>query len=412
MARRLTQKNMKVLTINCVNELYSTGKIIKDIEKYLANKDCTFFHCYEEGGRSERGKRYRISGPIEHRFYLLESLMIGSQYGTGTPATYRLCKVIGKYAPDIVHIHCPNARSVNLYYLLNYLKEEKIPTIVTNHAEFFYTGNCAHAFECKGYLEGCPECPDYRKQTRSLFFNRTEKAWQKMKKAFEGFDNITMVAVSPWAERRLQSSLIARELPTCMIENGIDTEDIFRKHKNSMLAQKYHDRKMVLHVTSNFSDAEGDAKGGCYILQLAKRLPDMQFVVVGPYHLETQIAPPNVEFVGRVDNPFHLAEYYSAADIMVMTSRRETYGLTCVESLSCGTPVIGFKNGGSETVALEGYSEFVEYGEIGQLERVLLKWVDKKKEISEELENFAREKYSCKTMALKYWELYNRVLTK
>ena len=41
------------------------------------------------------------------------------------------------------------------------------------------------------------------------------------------------------------------------------------------------------------------------------------------------------------------------------------------ESLCCGTPVIEFKAGGPESIALESFSSFVEYGDIDVLEREL-----------------------------------------
>ena len=34
---------MKILTVNCVYEIYSTGKIIKNIAEFLADRDCEFF---------------------------------------------------------------------------------------------------------------------------------------------------------------------------------------------------------------------------------------------------------------------------------------------------------------------------------------------------------------------------------
>ena len=46
-----------------------------------------------------------------------------------------------------------------------------------------------------------------------------------------------------------------------------------------------------------------------------------------------------VSFVGR-KLPDELPDYYNAADVMVMPSHYESFGITAVEAMACGTPVI------------------------------------------------------------------------
>ena len=56
--------------------------------------------------------------------------------------------------------------------------------------------------------------------------------------------------------------------------------------------------------------------------------------------------PENVKYYGKV-KPQKLRELYQEADFLLMPSRfLETFGLTALESLACGTPVIGWKKGG------------------------------------------------------------------
>jgi D-inositol-3-phosphate glycosyltransferase len=47
----------------------------------------------------------------------------------------------------------------------------------------------------------------------------------------------------------------------------------------------------------------------------------------------------NVTFVGRVEQD-RLPTYYNAADVLVVPSRYESFGLVALESLACGTPVV------------------------------------------------------------------------
>lgn len=60
-----------------------------------------------------------------------------------------------------------------------------------------------------------------------------------------------------------------------------------------------------------------------------------------------------VRFVGGVDQA-ELAQYYRAADVTVMPSTYESFGLVAVESLACGTPVVASRVGGLATIVRDG----------------------------------------------------------
>jgi len=60
-----------------------------------------------------------------------------------------------------------------------------------------------------------------------------------------------------------------------------------------------------------------------------------------------------VQFVGAVDQP-RLPLYYRAADVTVMPSTYESFGLVAVESMACGTPVVAARVGGLATIVRDG----------------------------------------------------------
>ncbi|UCG83433.1 MAG: glycosyltransferase, partial [Dehalococcoidia bacterium] len=65
-----------------------------------------------------------------------------------------------------------------------------------------------------------------------------------------------------------------------------------------------------------------------------------------------------VVFIGTVrqeDLPF----YYSAADVCVVPSYYESFGLVALESLACGTPVVATRVGGMESVVLPGKNGYL-----------------------------------------------------
>ena len=396
---------MKVLTINCVNNVYSTGKIIRSIEKCAVDKEIDFRHCYEFGDAPSSNNEYRITGDFLYRILYVISLVTGNRYGGGIISTNRLCREIKRYAPDIVHIHCPNARSINLFKLISFLNKLQVHTVITNHAEFFYTGNCAHSFECDGYMYGCKNCENLS-NAETHFKCQARTSWNKMYDAIQNNDKLTMTVVSPWAKKRAEKSPIFKNKDIRVIGNGID-ESIFK-------CREYwaKEHKTVLHVTSHFSDREDDPKGGRYILELAKRMPEIEFIVAGNIGTITSELPNNLTLKGEIKDSIELAELYSKADLLVMTSKRETFGLTCIEAMCCGTPVVGFLNGGTESIAIEQYSEFVEYNHLDELIGIVKKWIVKKASVTEELTQKAQVLYSEKRMGQEFIKLYYEILNR
>lgn len=60
-----------------------------------------------------------------------------------------------------------------------------------------------------------------------------------------------------------------------------------------------------------------------------------------------------VTFKGRVEQE-NLPVYYSAADMLVVPSRYESFGLVALEALACGTPVVATRVGAMRDVIIEG----------------------------------------------------------
>ncbi len=394
---------MKVLHINC-SDVGSTGKIINDIN--LSNSSIDYEQRLLTAIFTKNVKRNflvkKIVYPYENILNIYLESFLGYQYGGAFFSTRRIIKYIKNYGPDIVHLHSINLGMVSIYKLLNFLKKKQICTVVTNHAEFFYTGNCSHSFDCMKWVEGCNHCYSKKDRLNSLIFDRSTQSYQKMKIAFEGFKNINMVSVSPWVYDRAVISGITRRLNHSVILNGVDT-NIFRFTNE----KKESSRKQVLLVTAYHSNKDFEAKGGGFLAVIAEKLPDVDFTIIA-YNGDV-FNSNNVSYLGRLDSQEELSRQYNMADLTIVLSKRETFGMSIAESLCCGTPVVGFKSGGGESIALDRYSKFSDFGDINaivkDIEQMLSCEFDKN-----EISKCACNKYSAKRMSIEYKEIYESLI--
>ena len=145
-------------------------------------------------------------------------------------------------------------------------------------------------------------------------------------------------------------------------------------------------------------------------MEMAKRMPEVQFIVAGNC-IEKIVAPKNVLLLGQVTDQIVLACHYSMADVTLLTSKKETYSMVTAESLCCGTPVVGFRAGGPEQIAITEYSVFVEYGNLDALERAVRK-VMQMKTNKEIVSKEAVVKFGKNTMCNTYIEAYKELYSK
>ena len=362
---------MKILQINCVYGAGSTGRLTQAIHTRLLADGIESVVCYARGSHSPDPHAHKVCGELYAKSQHALADLTGLVYGGCVLSTAHLLHILRREAPDIVHLQCINGYFVNIFRLVRWLKRHRIPTLLTLHAEFPYTANCGIAADCERWRTGCGHCPQLRVQTGSLLLDRTAYAWKQMRDAFAGFSNCTVVSVSPWLRSRAEQAPVLAGLHHVTIENGVETT-IFHPMDAADLRRRYISPgcRLVLHVTVSFSPEPNSLKGGWYVFALAKLMPDVTFAVVGNRE-PLQNAPDNVLDIGRLEDPAMLARWYSAADAALLTSRRETFSLVTAESLCCGTPVVGFRAGGPESIAPPSFSSFVEYGNLDALEKAL-----------------------------------------
>lgn len=401
---------MHILMVNVYRDKGSTGKLVASLSAYMKARGHRVTHCFRDGAADEAAGYFRIGRRLETAITYRANYLFGTPYGGAYLSTRRLIRIIKKNQIDAVCLHSINGSYINIYWLLRRLKKEGIPVVLTHHSEYLYTGNCTHAMACEKWISGCHHCDEIRQQHLSRFLDTTARSYAKMRKAFAGLENCRAVAVSDWVLDRARQSDIMKDIPMVTIENGVDPEIYYPRDTQERKTELgVQDQPTVLFCTAAFSDQENDNKGGRFILELADRLKqDHVQVLVAALSADIRGEHENIRILGAVTDENRLAELYAMADVLVITSKRETFSMPLAEALMCGTPVAGFYAGGPEAIAIREYTRFCPYGDVDALYSHVRELIACRYD-PQVIAQRAREKYSVETMCEKYLKLVEEV---
>ena len=119
----------------------------------------------------------------------------------------------------------------------------------------------------------------------------------------------------------------------------------------------------------------------------------------------------DVHFLGKQNG---LVELFSASDLCIIPSQNESFGLSALEAMSCGLPVLSTSVGGLSELNVHGTTGYIN--EIGDTDRMaryaieLLKDKRRYKRFSKEARNRAETQFSAKDIVPQYEAYYERVL--
>jgi N-acetyl-alpha-D-glucosaminyl L-malate synthase BshA len=118
-------------------------------------------------------------------------------------------------------------------------------------------------------------------------------------------------------------------------------------------------------------------------------------------------------FVGKQPK---IVDYLSAADVLLLPSEQESFGLAALEAMACEVPVIASRVGGIPEVVTDGETGFLS--EVGDLEKMaqdaarLLSDITLRREMGKRARDSAVERYRTDIVIPQYIEFYERVLRK
>jgi len=205
-----------------------------------------------------------------------------------------------------------------------------------------------------------------------------------------------------------------------VIPNFVDTE-VWRRDREPCHRSKLApaDKKIVMHV-SNFREVKR-VQDVVEVFAKMRRQVDARLVLVGegpdrPRALKQAADLGLGEDVLYLGRHASVEELLACADLFLLPSASESFGLAALEAMSCGTPVIASNAGGLPEVVEDGVSGFLlPVGATDQMAEAGVRVLtDEKlrKEMRAASRRIAVEKFSADAIVPQYEALYERVLSR
>ena len=269
---------------------------------------------------------------------------------------------------DIIHLHWINFGFLSLNSLEKLFKTNK-PIVWTLHDMWAFTGGCHYSRECTNYERNCGNCEQFLRNSSEN--DLSNQVWERKKALFLNA-NLTIVTCSEWLAQKARESSLLKEKTIISIPNPIDTE-VFRPIEKSVARDYFKlspDKRYILFGAVKISD---ERKGFAYFVKalsmldvrlsmfemdetfnsehrtsnIKNRKSKIEIIIFGQAQAsDFEGLPFKVNILGKLSDVETIAKAYSAATVFVSPSIEDNLPNTIMESMACGTPVVGFEVGG------------------------------------------------------------------
>lgn len=324
---------------------------------------------------------------------------------------------LSELEPDVVHLHwiCHGFMQIETVPKIPY------PIVWTLHDMWPMTGGCHVSGDCTRFEETCGRCPhlgSHREIDLSrLTWKRKARAWCDVP--------IQVVAPSRWMAKQARRSSLLGDCRIDVIPNGLDNT-VFRPISQSVarnILSLPTDAQLLLFGALG---PESNPQKGFHLLQDALGCisesggkQSLQLGIFGmsrPRERVAQVAGFPTHYLGRLDDNTTLALAYSAADLMAVPSRQESFGQTASEALACGTPVIAFDTSGLRDVVdhkKNGYlADPFDPKDLARGIRWILGDASRYRRLSDSAREKAENRFSYDQLAQSHRTLYKEVCTR
>lgn len=283
-------------------------------------------------------------------------------------------RVSQKQSPTTLHLHWV-AQLIDVRSFFASVPAGQ-PVVWTLHDMNPFTGGCHFSSGCVGHTTGCMNCPQLPAHSSSSL--AVEIA--RMKADAFADVNLHVAAPSRWLINQAKSSRAFQSARSFQhIPYGIDT-DVFRPSDRSEARRELglpHDKYLVCFGAASI---ENRRKGGQELVDALRKLRNqtsVELMVFGDGALADAAGLPPTTKLGMIRGDRMKRLVYNAADVFALPSLDDNLPLTGMESMACGTPVVGFRAGGIPDYVRPGESGLIaDLGDAGSLANCLLQLVN------------------------------------
>lgn len=238
--------------------------------------------------------------------------------------------------------------------------------------------------------------------------NLKQKALEKRQ------SELVVITPSFWLLEETNNSATFRKVKSSCIPYPINT-NVFYPEKNFDFKRRYNipEKNCLFLFVANSTKVE--RKGFQLLLEALQKMKNKLFtlIVLGDSN-NIQIEGLDVRFAGVVRNNDSLRRYYSSANAFIIPSREDNLPNVMLESLACGTPVIGFPVGGIKEHIFDFKTGLLADDLSSEsLARAIDKFFENKELFSsEEIHNYVKDNFNEDDVANEYIKVYNELLKK
>lgn len=319
--------------------------------------------------------------------------------------------------PDIIHLHWIAGNFISPA-VLQKISRLSIPVVWTLRDTWAFTGGCHCLGNCLKWQTQCKACPILN---RHFPIDLAKLQWTMKDQAYTVLQP-TIIGLSKKFVKNITKSYLLSKYPVFLLPNTIDTQlfrPIAKSEARSILGLKSDSQYILFGACAATQDHNKGYDLLSQALQIlsAQNHDSVSCLVFGASHANT---PPAhqlpVTFLGELHDEITLALAYSAADVFVCPSREESFSNTTLESLACGTPVVGFAVGGIPDMIEHKVNGMLATPHDPQELAAGIAYILEDQERREAMGRAARRKveenYAYPVVAKQYIELYNRILNR
>jgi glycosyltransferase involved in cell wall biosynthesis len=322
----------------------------------------------------------------------------------------------------------PRPDVVNLHWISRWIDQPSffaslpphLPVVWSLHDMNPFTGGCHHAGNCERFTDYCRECPQLKNPgPRDDAF----RFFEIKKRCYTG-KNLHVISSSDWMSAQARRSALLRHARSFhTIPLGLDTES-FKPIDKSCARQALAIDGERFVVGFACADLSSPDKGGLLLAEALHALADktnITLLIFGAGKLPDNggRSEPDGRYqiieLGSINSPRLQSQFYSACDVFAAPSRVESFGLTALEAMACGTPVVAFETGGLVDIVADGKTGLLEkkVGSVAGL-RNQLDWMLQHPAERRNMGLAARERvkkqFPSALMGSRYAELYRELV--